>query len=97
MPEADWLDVLNPVAEATAAPKQLAPRPSQLKGAVLGIVDNGKPGAALLLKELERLLVDRGAHPRVLWREKIATYPLPAAELAELARECDVVVAGVGD
>lgn len=91
------LEVLSPLGEPTAAPRRLAPRPHSLVGRRLGIVDNGKPNAAALLREVERRLIALGVSHRALWRDKIATYPLPQHHVAELAQSCDVAVVGVGD
>lgn len=91
------MEVLSPIGQPLVAPVQLAPRPVTLAGQRLGIVDNGKPNAAALLRAVEQRLVARGVLAGALWREKIATYPLPDADLAALVASCDVVLAGVGD
>jgi hypothetical protein len=76
----------------------LAPRRADLHGVTVGLLENHKHNAALFLEELGRLLVERHGATGVMLRTK-ASIVLPASDeiMDELARECDVVVAGVGD
>jgi hypothetical protein len=91
--------ILDPTGRASG-PKAatLAPRRADLRGVTVGLIDNHKHNAALFLGELGRLLVDRHGARGVMLRTK-ASIVLPASDeiMDELARECDVVVAGVGD
>src|SRR5439155_19588299 len=76
-----------------------APRGRDLAGARIGLLENTKQNAALLLDEVGKLLVaEHGAAAVTLMRTKTA-FALPASDelVAEYARECDVVVTGVGD
>jgi hypothetical protein len=76
----------------------LAPRPGDLRGATVGLLENTKQNAALFLEELGRLLVERHGAAGVVLRTKTAfAQPVPTELLEELARRCDVVVTGVGD
>ncbi len=93
----------NPILDPTGASTgrrtaTLAPRPGGLRGATVGLLENRKHNAGLFLQEVGRLLVERHGAKDVLLRGK-ASIVLPAADeiMDELARECDVVVAGVGD
>jgi hypothetical protein len=86
-----------PAATSAAAPR--AARRPDLEGARVGLLENTKQNAALLLQEVANLLVaEHGAAGVVLMRTKQA-FALPASDelVAEYARECDVVVTGVGD
>jgi hypothetical protein len=76
----------------------LAARRADPHGARVGLLENRKHNAGLFLQEVGRLLVERHGAQDVLLRGK-ASIVLPAADeiMDELTRECDVVVAGVGD
>jgi hypothetical protein len=76
----------------------LAPRPADLRGATVGLLENTKQNAALFLQELGRLLVERHGAAGVLLRTK-ANFALPVPDdlLEELAGRCEVVITGVGD
>ncbi|MQA32086.1 UGSC family (seleno)protein [Modestobacter roseus] len=93
-------DVLDPtgLSAVRVASSSLAPRRADLAGARIGLLENTKHNAALLLDEIAgHLERDRGA-TTVLRRTKTAfALPMPAELLEELTRECDVVLVGVGD
>jgi hypothetical protein len=76
----------------------LAPRRADLRGVTVGLLENRKHNAGLFLTELGQLLVERHGAKGVMLRGK-ASIVMPASDeiMDELARECDVVVAGVGD
>jgi hypothetical protein len=92
--------ILDPTggAPAVAAPFTLAPRGRDLTGARVGLLENTKQNAALLLAEIGTLLVAEHGAVVTLVRTKTAfALPAPDELVAEYARECDVVVTGVGD
>lgn len=69
-----------------------------LAGAVIGFIDNAKPNFHHLVDDLAELLVSRYGVAKVIKRRKSsASIPADAAMIAELSRECDVVIAGSGD
>jgi hypothetical protein len=96
--------ILDPTgrAPAPAATSEAAPRAARrpdLAGARVGVLENTKQNAALLLQEVANLLVaEHGAAGVVLMRTKQA-FALPASDelVAEYAAACDVVITGVGD
>jgi hypothetical protein len=94
-------DILDPTGQTTTriGGAASAPRRTDLTGVRLGLLENTKHNAALLLDELATLLqAQHGASATVLRRTKTAfALPLPEEQLAELVRECDVVLVGVGD
>ena len=54
------MDVLNPIPPAAGGPvTPLAPRPKDLRGTGIGILDNSKPNADALLGRVAELLVER--------------------------------------
>jgi hypothetical protein len=92
--------ILDPTGQAgrSEAGLRLAPRRADLQGATVGLLDNGKQNAALFLKEMGDVLVERYGASKVLMRKKtVFAAPAPPELLEELAGECDVVITGVGD
>jgi hypothetical protein len=86
-------------ATAPAATAPRAPRRPDLTGARVGLLENTKHNAALMLDEVGKLLVsEHGAAEVVLMRTKKA-FALPASPelVAEYTDACDVVITGVGD
>jgi hypothetical protein len=91
--------ILDPTGRAAGrAAVSLAPRRRDLRGVRVGLLENRKHNAGLFLRELGQLLVERHGAGGVMLRGK-ASIVMPAADeiMDELARECGVVVAGVGD
>jgi hypothetical protein len=95
--------ILDPTGRASSAPSpapdlDLAPRRTSLAGARVGLMDNTKHNAALLLAEIGKLLAtEHGATVTV--EATKANFAAPAeADLVERYRQgCDVVLTGVGD
>jgi hypothetical protein len=85
-------------AAAAAAGLEPADRPADLRGATIGLLENTKHNAALLLDEIGALLVSQHGADRVVRRTKtVFALPVPDELRDELAASCDVVVVGVGD
>lgn len=87
-----------PVRPAATGPAR-APRRTDLSGARVGLLENTKHNADLLLTELGSLLVtEHGAAAVALVRTKQAfALPAPDELVAEFVAGCDVVITGVGD
>lgn len=76
----------------------LAPAPSQLHGKRLGVLDNGKPNAHLLLTTLAGNLVRRtGMELGPVVGKTSAAHPADAEVLENLRLRADVVLTGSGD
>jgi hypothetical protein len=91
--------ILDPTGRtATQKVARLAARRDDLRGVTVGLLENRKHNAGLFLEEVGRLLVERHGATGTVLRGK-ASIVLPASDeiMDELARECGVVVAGVGD
>jgi hypothetical protein len=87
--------ILSPEPERSAPRYRPAPGVSSLDRCVVGIIDNGKPGASVILARIGELLCEHGAARVRTWRKPLPSLPSPdVGEVGELA---DVVVAGVGD
>lgn len=89
------LGVLLPNGTADIAAKALAPRLTTLAGARIGILDNCKEFADLVLHGVADVL-RRDYQPRELrfWRKRYLGIPAPFT--AEMAAGCDAVINGVG-
>jgi len=76
----------------------LAPRPAELSGVKIGLLENGKQNAGRFLTEVAAVLRERhGAGAATLRRKEVFSQPAPPELVEELSRESDVVVIGVGD
>lgn len=91
------MDVLNPIPSATSgAIMPLAPRPRDLRGKRIGVLDNSKPNADALLDRVAALLVERaGAAGVERWRKPGASKP--AADHDAIAAGADVFLTGSAD
>jgi len=76
----------------------LANRPADLKGVKIGLLENGKQNARLLLEDVAIVLREHyGAGDVTLRRKEIFSQPAPPELVEELSGESEVVVIGVGD
>ena len=91
-------ELVNPTTQAIVAPFDGAPRLPSLAGARLGIIDDSKKNADVLLEELVELLRTRYEISDVKWHRKpSASKPADPAAIRELAETCDSVIVAVGD
>ncbi len=92
--------ILDPTGQATRAAEalELAPRPSELAGRIVGLVDNGKQNAGVFVDQLGKELVARfGVGDVIGYRKPGATVEAPPELLRERAEKADVGGSGVGD
>ncbi len=90
--------LVNPTTQAMVAPFNGAPRLPSLAGTRLGIIDDSKRNADVLLEELVELLRTRYEISEVKWHRKpSASKPADPAAIRELAESCDSVIVAVGD
>lgn len=92
----NYLTVLTPVPDPTAVRRSQALRPGDLHGMRVGLLDNGKPNADLLLDSLVAKLDKEFAFKSIIRRRK-RSVGRAAEHLDELATQCDVVINGVAD
>jgi hypothetical protein len=94
--ESPWL--LNPVGRREAGSQPIAPRLDGLEGKTVGLLDNTKHNADLLLHEIGEQLKRQFGVKEVIYRRKVASSPgAPEAMLDELVSTCDAVVNAYGD
>lgn len=90
--------VLSPVGPDTAEALSVPALPSDLTGRTVGFLDNTKPNFDRLVADLGEILRRRYGVRAVVHRRKAnASSPAPPALVAELAKTCDVVLAGSAD
>jgi hypothetical protein len=94
---ADDLPFIDPTAGGGRTRVNLAPRPDDLAGKVLGLLDNTKEQGTLILETLGEALRSRYGIARVVLVAK-EHYSKPAAGsiVDALAAEVDVAIAAVG-
>jgi len=91
--------LLDPTGmDESAADTTLSPRPASLRGLTIGLLDNTKPNATNLLREIgEELQRGYGAGETRLYTKDYFGTPAKADLIAQIASEVDVVVTAVGD
>ncbi|GAA5049373.1 hypothetical protein HNP84_004288 [Thermocatellispora tengchongensis] len=91
--------LLDPTGfDEKAADDTLAPRPAGLRGLTIGLLDNTKPNAEVLLTEIAGELQRRyGAGKSLMYTKGYFGTPAEEDMLKRIAKECDLVVTAVGD
>ena len=91
------LPFIDPTAGGGKTRIALAPRPMDLAGKVVGLLDNTKEQGALILRTIGDALLERHGVSRIVTRSK-EHYSKPAAAdiIDEMAKEVQVAIAAVG-
>jgi hypothetical protein len=91
------LGFIDPTAGGNRAKIALAPRPMDLAGKVVGLLDNTKEQADVILETVGEVLRSRYGVARVIIRRKEAfSRPATEALLNEMAKEVQVAAAALG-
>jgi hypothetical protein len=94
---ANDLGFIDPTEAGNAAKIHPAPRPMDLVGKVVGLLDNTKEQADVILETVAEVLRERYGVARVIIRRKqYYSRPAAAAMMDELAQEVQVAAAAVG-
>jgi hypothetical protein len=89
------ISVYVPTGAVDTQSKKLAPRLRSLRGARIGILDNCKEFADIVLRGVVDVLQrDYGVEQVKFWQKSYLGIPSPYAE--EMAAQCDAVINGVG-
>ena len=89
------VSVYVPTGDVDTRSKKLAPRLTSLRGARIGILDNCKEFADVVLRGVaEALQRDHGVELVRVWQKSYLGIPSPYAD--EMAASCDAVINGVG-
>ena len=92
------LDPTGPSSREPGPGLKLAARRADLRGARVGLLENGKQNARRFLVDVAALLRERhGAGEATLRRKENFAQPAPAELVEELSATSEVVVIGVGD
>ena len=88
--------VLSPLGATPDGVKPLTQRPSRLDGVRIGVLDNSKPNADVLLTRVAELLAARAPGVTVRrWTKPGSSRP--ATMIDEIASSVDVVLTGSAD
>jgi hypothetical protein len=91
------LGFIDPTAGGNRATIALAPRPMDLAGKVVGLLDNSKEQADVILETIGQALRERYGVAKVIIRRKEAfSRPATEALLNEMAKEVQVAAAALG-
>jgi hypothetical protein len=92
------MEILDPVGSTSATSRTLAPRPATLAGAVIGVLDNSKPNARVLLEGVARALAQKvGARDVKIWGKPGASIGATTTVLDEIAAQCGAVLTASAD
>ena len=92
--------VLSPEGKAQTSAAKVAdvPQFTDLRGKVVGLLDNSKPNADKLAERFAELLQENYGVASVITRRKLtAQQGAPQQVLDELASQADFVISGLGD
>ncbi len=91
------LGFIDPTAGGGKAKIAMAPRPMDLAGKVVGLLDNTKEQSALILETLGQALRERhGAAKVVMLSKEHYSKPATPALIDSMAKEVQVAIAAVG-
>lgn len=91
------LGFIDPTRGGNKTKIALAPRPMDLQGKVVGLLDNTKEQGDVILKTVADELVSRyGVAKVVLRRKEFYSRPAPENIINEMAQEVQVAVAALG-
>ncbi len=92
------IQILDPTAEDVPEELGLSPNLPNLRGKVVGLLENRKYHANSFLQELKEVLVSDFGAEKVIYATKFS-YSAPCADetLDSLISECDVVVHAIAD
>jgi hypothetical protein len=89
------ISVYVPTGAVDTPSRQLAPRLKTVRGARIGILDNCKEFADVVLRGVADVLErEHGAAEVKFWQKSYLGVPSPYAQ--EMAAQCDAVINGVG-
>ena len=91
------LGFIDPTAGGSRTKIAFAPRPMDLAGKVVGLLDNTKEQADVILETIGQVLRERYGVAKVIIRRKEAfSKPATEALLNEMAKEVQVAAAALG-
>jgi hypothetical protein len=92
------LQIFDPTFEPKVEKLSYAPRPKSLQGLRIGLVENTKFNSDKLLLKIAAILEkEHGVDGHLIRGKRNASVPVHEEILADLAAQCNAVVAGIGD
>ena len=92
------LVLIKPVNEATSEQSSYAPRPAELRGKRIGLLDNSKNNAGRFLEMVATMLDAQYGFTNIMWHRKpSASKPVAPEVIEEWKKLCDLAIVGVGD
>ncbi len=88
--------LLDPTAELLPATRKRLPRPKELEGRCVGLLDISKARGDIFLDEIEAQLVDRGVSVKRYQKPTFARVA-PVGLMQRIAGECQVVIEALAD
>lgn len=90
--------LVDPTTQPTSTDFSGAPRLRDLFNKRVGLIDNSKPNAKELLEEVASLLGERFGVASINYHRKpSASKPAAPEVISGMIRDCDYVIAGIGD
>ncbi len=87
---------MDPTSERDPGSRQPLPRPGDLAGKTVGLLDISKPRGDVFIDRLEDLLVQRGLQTK-RYKKPTFTRVAPTELKQQIAEECDVVIESLAD
>ena len=87
---------MDPTSELSPEARQPLPRPMDLSGKTVGLLDISKPRGDVFIDRLEDLLVQRGISTR-RYIKPTFTRVAPVELKQQIAEECDAVIESLAD
>ena len=92
------MSVYDPIAPYRDGDVQKYRTLADLKGKVVGFIDNTKPNFDYLIEDLAEVFKTRhGAAGTLMFKKRQASVPAGDAVMQELLDKCDLVITGSGD
>lgn len=96
--EVRYIEVLEPVAETKTVRRETAPRLDTLENKIVGFLDNTKPNADVLLRDLAELMTRKFHLANTIQIRKEHVMKTAGPEIFDsLAERCDAVITASGD
>ena len=90
--------LVDPTTAAIVPAFEGAPRIPTIAGANIGLIDDSKRNADVLLEEIAAVLTEKYEVNSISWLKKpSASKPADPAELEELAKATDAIIIAIGD
>ena len=88
--------LLDPTSERTTVARPRLPRPDELAGKIVGLLDISKPRGDVFLDRIHELLDERGIEVRRYMKPTVSRpAPLPLAQ--QIGTEVNLVIEGLAD